>query len=77
VETACNSQIAGELRRGNDVPSESFQDELSNAIWTAIPMLIGAYAKRTSVQRAFFIAGVCAVLLTALSLALHAWLRYR
>ena len=39
--------------------------------WTAIPMLIGAYAKRTSVQRAFLIATMCAVLLTALSVALH------
>jgi fucose permease len=39
--------------------------------WTAIPMLIGAYAKRTSVQRAFLIAAVCAALLTALSVALH------
>jgi fucose permease len=39
--------------------------------WTAIPMLIGAYAKRTSVQRAFLIAAACAAMLTALSLALH------
>jgi len=45
--------------------------------WTAIPMLIGAYAKRTSVQRAFLIAAVCAGLLTGLSLALHGWLQYR
>jgi fucose permease len=34
--------------------------------WTAIPMLIGYYAKKTSVQRAFLIATVSAVLLTAL-----------
>ncbi|HZN33611.1 MAG TPA: MFS transporter [Pirellulaceae bacterium] len=39
--------------------------------WTAIPILIGAYAKRTNVQRAFLIATLCAVLLTGLSLALH------
>jgi fucose permease len=39
--------------------------------WTAIPMLIGAYANRTSVQRAFLIAAMCAVLLTGLSVALH------
>jgi fucose permease len=44
--------------------------------WTAIPMLIGAYAKRTSVQRAFLIAAACAVLLTLLSLALRRWLMY-
>ena len=42
--------------------------------WTAIPMLIGAYAKRTSVQRAFLIAAACAVLLTGLSVALHEFL---
>jgi fucose permease len=39
--------------------------------WTVIPMLIGAYAKRTNVQRAFLIATACAVLLTGLSVALH------
>jgi len=39
--------------------------------WTFIPMLIGAYAKRTSVQRAFLIAAGCALLLTALAAALH------
>jgi fucose permease len=38
--------------------------------WTAIPLLIGAYAKRTTVQRAFLIAAACAVLLTALCAAL-------
>lgn len=35
--------------------------------WTAIPLLIGWCAKRTSVQRAFLVATVSAVLLTALS----------
>ncbi len=39
--------------------------------WTFIPMLIGAYAQRTSVQRAFLIAAGCALLLTVLSAALH------
>ena len=43
--------------------------------WTAIPILIGAYAKRTSVQRAFLIATASAALLTALSAAL--WLHLR
>jgi fucose permease len=38
--------------------------------WTAIPLLIGAYAKRTTVQRAFLIATACAVLLTGLCAAL-------
>ena len=38
--------------------------------WTAIPILIGAYAKRTTVQRAFLIATVSAMLLTALCVAL-------
>jgi fucose permease len=38
--------------------------------WTAIPILIGAYAKRTSVQQAFLIATGCAVLLTGLSVLL-------
>lgn len=38
--------------------------------WTAIPILIGAYAKRTSVQRAFVIATGSAVILTALCVAL-------
>ena len=42
--------------------------------WTVIPLLIGAYAKRTSVQRAFFIATACAVGLTASSMALHSYL---
>lgn len=38
--------------------------------WTAIPILIGAYAKRTSVQQAFLIASLSAILLTILSVAL-------
>jgi fucose permease len=38
--------------------------------WTAIPMLIGSYAKRTTVQHAFLIATGSAVILTALSVAL-------
>ncbi|MBI3461701.1 MAG: MFS transporter [Planctomycetes bacterium] len=42
--------------------------------WTAIPLLIGAYAKRTSVQRSFLIATVCAIMLTVLSIALGAQL---
>jgi fucose permease len=42
--------------------------------WTAIPLLIGWYAKRTSVQRAFLIATLCAALLTALCTALWAYL---
>jgi len=40
--------------------------------WTAIPLLIGWYAKRTSIQHAFLIATACALLLTTLSLALWA-----
>jgi fucose permease len=39
--------------------------------WTVVPILIGAYAKRTTVQRGFVIALVCAFLLTILSAALH------
>ena len=42
--------------------------------WTAIPILIGSYAKRTSVQRAFLIATGCATMLTILSSALHFYL---
>jgi fucose permease len=38
--------------------------------WTAIPILIGGVAKRTSVQRAFLVAAGCALILTGLSLAL-------
>jgi len=38
--------------------------------WTLIPVLIGAYAKRTSVQRAFLLATGCAAMLTALCAAL-------
>ena len=39
--------------------------------WMAIPMLICAYAKRTSVQRSFLIAAACAALLTGLRVARH------
>jgi fucose permease len=45
--------------------------------WTVIPMLLGAYAKRTSVQRAFLITAICAVLLSVLSLALRITLAHR
>lgn len=38
--------------------------------WTAIPILIGAYAKRTTVQQAFLIATCSAVLLTLLCVVL-------
>ena len=38
--------------------------------WTLVPILIGAYAKKTSVQRSFIIAVGCAVALTALAGAL-------
>ena len=38
--------------------------------WTAIPILIGSYAKRTNVQRSFLIAKASAALLTALTVAL-------
>ena len=38
--------------------------------WTGIPILIGMYAKRTTVQRAFLLASGSAVLLCALSIAL-------
>jgi len=38
--------------------------------WTAIPILIGAYAKQTSVQRAFLIATASAILLTSLCVVL-------
>lgn len=38
--------------------------------WTAIPMLIGAYAQRTSVQRGFVMAAASAVGLSAIALAL-------
>lgn len=38
--------------------------------WTAIPILIGAYAKRTSVQQAFLIATGSAVMLTLLGVLL-------
>ena len=39
--------------------------------WTAVPMLIGYCAKRSSVQKAFLVTTGCAVLLTALSIALY------
>jgi hypothetical protein len=42
--------------------------------WTIIPMVIGAYAKRTSVERAFLITTVCAALLLTLSTLLHRFL---
>lgn len=38
--------------------------------WTAIPMLIGAYARRTSVQRGFLLAAGSAVGLSGIALAL-------
>ena len=38
--------------------------------WTTIPIVIGAYAKRTSVQQAFLITTLFAALLTALCVAL-------
>lgn len=38
--------------------------------WTAIPILIGMYAKRTTVQRGFLIATGSAVALSALSILL-------
>ncbi|MGE0608867.1 MAG: sugar MFS transporter [Pirellulales bacterium] len=38
--------------------------------WTAIPIMIGAYARRTSVQRAFLVATLSAALLTAFCVAL-------
>ena len=44
--------------------------------WTAIPILIGAYAKRTSVQQAFFIASGSAILLTILAVVLRQYLAY-
>jgi fucose permease len=43
--------------------------------WTAVPLLIGAYAKRTSVQRSFLIATGCAIMLTVLSVGLGTYLR--
>jgi fucose permease len=43
--------------------------------WTAIPILIGNYAKRTTVQRAFLIATASAVLLTVLCVSLAVMLR--
>ncbi|MDZ7617127.1 MAG: hypothetical protein U1E05_08995, partial [Patescibacteria group bacterium] len=39
--------------------------------WTGIPMLIGAYAKKTSVQQAFMVAVAAAVGLTVIALVLH------
>jgi fucose permease len=43
--------------------------------WTAIPILIGMYAKRTTVQRGFLIASGSAVLLCAFSIVLALRLR--
>ncbi len=40
--------------------------------WTVIPILIGAYARRTSVQRGFLIAVAAAVALSGIALALVA-----
>jgi fucose permease len=40
--------------------------------WTAIPILIGAYARRTSVQRGFLIAVAAAIGLSGIALALAA-----
>jgi fucose permease len=40
--------------------------------WTAIPLLVGSYARRTSVQRAFLITAGCAVLLTLFCFLLDA-----
>ena len=39
--------------------------------WTGIPMLIGAYAKKTSVQQAFLVAVAAAVGLTLVAILLH------
>ena len=39
--------------------------------WSVIPMLIGAYARRTSIQRGFLIAVGAAVGLTVMAIALH------
>ena len=39
--------------------------------WTGVPMLIGAYARKTSVQRAFLIAVAAAVGLTLTAVVLH------
>ncbi len=39
--------------------------------WSVIPILIGAYARKTSVQRGFLIAVAAAVGLTVVALALH------
>jgi fucose permease len=42
--------------------------------WTAIPILIGRYASRTSVQRSFLIATGSAILLTILAVSLRFYL---
>lgn len=42
--------------------------------WTAIPILIGSYAKRTTVQRAFLIATACATILFGLAVTLRSQL---
>jgi len=43
--------------------------------WTAIPIFIGMYAKRTTVQRGFLIASGSAVLLSILSVVLAVYLK--
>lgn len=42
--------------------------------WTVVPILIGYYARRSNVQRAFLIATACAVLLTSLAIGLSIYL---
>ncbi|NLX57032.1 MAG: hypothetical protein GXY58_18140 [Planctomycetaceae bacterium] len=44
---------------------------VGGAGWSVIPMLIGAYARRTSIQRAFLIAAGAALGLTAMAIAPH------
>ena len=39
--------------------------------WSVIPILIGAYARKTSIQRGFLIAVAAAVGLTVMAVALH------
>jgi hypothetical protein len=41
--------------------------------WTLIPMLIGAYARRTSIQQGFRIAIAAAVCLSLVALVLALW----
>jgi fucose permease len=40
--------------------------------WSVVPILIGAYARKTSIQRGFLIAVAAAVGLTVMAVALHA-----